>query len=105
MWHGMSSGQQGDVVDEEGWYKDPFGRHEARWISVGTPTALVRDGSVESQDPPPSTVIAGEFERVPETAQSSGEDLKRADDAERGTVDLDALIDAGEIAIDSATGL
>jgi len=92
-------------VDEEGWYKDPFGLHQARWISVGTPTASVRDGSVESQDPPPSTVIEGELERVPGTAPSWGEDLRRADDAESGTVDLDALTDAAKSAIDGATGL
>lgn len=37
----------------EGWYTDPFGRHEARWISSGRPTSLVRDGDVESRDEPP----------------------------------------------------
>jgi hypothetical protein len=38
---------------EEGWCSDPFGRHEARWMSDGTPTKLVRDGGVESTDEPP----------------------------------------------------
>ena len=38
---------------EEGWHADPFGRHENRWMSDGTPTALVRDGDVESYDAPP----------------------------------------------------
>jgi hypothetical protein len=33
---------------EEGWYTDPFGRHEARWLSDGSPTKLVRDGDAES---------------------------------------------------------
>ena len=28
----------------EGWYHDPYRLHEARWISDGAPTALVRDG-------------------------------------------------------------
>jgi hypothetical protein len=37
----------------EGWYDDPFGRHEFRWMSDGSPTSLVRDGAVESQDDPP----------------------------------------------------
>jgi len=37
----------------QGWYVDPFGIHEQRWISQGRPTALVRDGRAESQDPPP----------------------------------------------------
>ncbi len=35
----------------EGWYTDPFDRHEARWMSRGTPTSLVRDGQAESIDP------------------------------------------------------
>ena len=38
---------------EEGWYTDPYGRHEARWFSDGTPTKLVRDRGVESYDKPP----------------------------------------------------
>ena len=35
---------------EEGWCTDPFGRHEARWLSFGKPTKLVRDGGVETYD-------------------------------------------------------
>jgi hypothetical protein len=27
---------------EEGWYVDPYGLHDDRWISDGTPTVLVR---------------------------------------------------------------
>jgi len=42
----------------EGWYTDPFGRHEARWISSGRPTLLVRDGDVESHDDPPDEALA-----------------------------------------------
>ncbi len=46
------------MVDEEhaeaeGWYTDPFGRHDARWMSAGRPTKLVRDGDDESYDDPP----------------------------------------------------
>ncbi len=37
----------------QNWRIDPYGLHEARWFSQGFPTALVRDGAVESQDPPP----------------------------------------------------
>ncbi len=37
----------------QGWFVDPFGAHDARWFSQGTPTALVRDGRTESQDRPP----------------------------------------------------
>lgn len=39
-----------------GWFKDPYGRHEARWMSGSTPTSLVRDGTVESTDPPPEAM-------------------------------------------------
>jgi len=45
--------EQHEAEREEGWYTDPFGRHEARWMSDGTPTKLVRDGDVESYDDPP----------------------------------------------------
>ena len=38
-------------MTEEGWYSDPFLLHEDRWFSAGTPTALVRDEGVASQDP------------------------------------------------------
>jgi len=36
----------------EGWYTDPTGAHELRWYSVASPTDLVRDGTIESRDPP-----------------------------------------------------
>ncbi len=39
----------------QGWYRDPFGLHEKRYISAGRPTKLVRDGQVDSYDEPPST--------------------------------------------------
>jgi len=38
---------------QEGWYLDPYGLHEARWFSNGTPTKLVRDGEAESYEEPP----------------------------------------------------
>ena len=53
-------------MNEEGWYKDPYGRHSARWISDGSPTGLVRDGTVESQDPVPPTPNVCPLERVTE---------------------------------------
>lgn len=40
-------------MHEEGWYTDPFGLHEARWMSDGQPTGLVRDGAVEATEPVP----------------------------------------------------
>ena len=37
-----------DGSELEGWCTDPYARHEARWMSRGVPTRLVRDGTVES---------------------------------------------------------
>jgi hypothetical protein len=66
----------------EGWCTDPYELHEARWLSNGKPTKLVRDGEATSYDEPPE----GEFTRVPkpiETEPIAGpSDLLRADDAE-----------------------
>lgn len=73
-------------MNAEGWYQDPFQRHEARWISDGTPTALVRDGEAESQDPPPSATFEGELEPLPDSEPADGEDLLRADAAEGGQI-------------------
>jgi hypothetical protein len=64
---------------EEGWYKDPFGIHEARWISAGRPTKLVRDNSVESNDDPPSETFDGALEPLGESDSADGSDLLRAD--------------------------
>jgi hypothetical protein len=41
----------------DGWFQDPFALHEARYISHGRATKLVRDGTSESYDPPPTEVI------------------------------------------------
>jgi len=69
---------------EEGWYTDPFGLHEARWMSDGQATNLVRDKEVESHDPPPDEP----FKQVPqpiEAPESAGpDDLLRADSAQTG---------------------
>jgi len=46
-----------DPRNAQNWCPDPFGMHEARWFSNGTPTALVRDGGVESQDAPPRLLV------------------------------------------------
>jgi hypothetical protein len=70
---------------EEGWFTDPYGLHEARWLSGGRPTKLVRDGDVESyEDPPdgPPTSTPVRLEADPEA--SNGGDLHRADEAESG---------------------
>ena len=79
--------------DEEGWFTDPFGRHEARWLSQGTPTKLVRDGGVESYDDPPDEDPGQEPVRIEaDVTASGGADLIRADDAEAvGGWDMDSL--------------
>jgi hypothetical protein len=81
-------------MEEEGWYVDPYGVHEARWISAGTPTALVRDGDVELQDPPPTTPYVGQLAELPQTVPIEADDLLRADDADSKTFDPDSEVEA-----------
>lgn len=81
---------------EEGWYQDPYGIHEARWFSDGTPTKLVRDGTTESSDPAPDH--PPDHPPVPLPEPDAGpSDLLRADDAEteqRGSDQVAAILDA-----------
>jgi hypothetical protein len=44
-------------VGVTGWYQDPAGLHDARWWSDGVPSALTRDGAVESNDPLPHDFV------------------------------------------------
>ena len=37
-------------MQAEGWYRDPYLRHDARWYSAGNPTSLVMDNGVTSHD-------------------------------------------------------
>jgi hypothetical protein len=53
----------------EGWYQDPFGVHEHRWMSQGRPTKLVRDGGTESYDAPPDLPLPAVL--VPADSDSS----------------------------------
>lgn len=71
-----------DHASEEGWYTDPYGLHEARWLSDGRPTKLVRDGSVESYDEPPHQPPTQAPVRLEEDPVGSDDDLLRADDAQ-----------------------
>jgi hypothetical protein len=41
----------------QGWHADHTGAHELRWYSAGTPTDLVKDGAIESRDPPVGGVL------------------------------------------------
>jgi hypothetical protein len=78
--------------EEEGWFTDPFGRHEARWLSFGKPTKLVRDGEVEGYDEPPDEEPTNHPERIePHVEANDGADLIRAGDESGGTDDLASL--------------
>jgi len=70
----------GAVADEqaEGWYTDPYGRHEARWMSAGSPTKLVRDGGVESYDEPPDEEPSREATMIVEEPPPGTDDLRHA---------------------------
>jgi hypothetical protein len=53
----------------DGWFQDPFAVHEARYISHGRATKLVRDGTSESYDPPPTeSITAHVLEAAPSHA-------------------------------------
>ena len=74
----------------EGWCTDPYSRHEARWLSDGKPTKLVRDGDTTSYDDPPDTP----FIRLPELIEhgaAAGADPVRADDARAGQDPVDVI--------------
>src|SRR5215467_12992103 len=58
----------------QGWHKDPFGLHEARYFSAGSPTKLVRDGSVEGYDEPPP----GDYEWADTAADASEPGVRAA---------------------------
>ncbi len=77
---------------EEGWYTDPYERHDARWFSDGTPTKLVLDGVTESYDEPPDEPPSASPERIEGTPAEHGEDLYRADDEETEHVPLGTRI-------------
>lgn len=84
-------------MDEEGWFKDPYRRHEARWMSDGTPTSLVRDGGFESQDAPPDEPLPAAMERLEvEATPGDRSNLRRADDAETVEFTAGTLRDAAE---------
>jgi hypothetical protein len=67
-------------VKAEGWYRDPYLVHEDRWFSAGEPTALVRDGGVDGNDPPPAVPPKAELDEAPQAEPAEGNDLRRADD-------------------------
>jgi hypothetical protein len=78
-------------MGREGWYTDPFGRHEARWFSDGSPTSLVRDAGSTSTDPPPETAFRQDPQLIEPIASLADDDLRQADVQPD---DPDAVIDA-----------
>jgi hypothetical protein len=67
-------------MEAEGWYQDPYRRHQARWFSAGTPTALVSDQGAESHDAPPDTPITEPLVPLAENEEEDGgADLLRSD--------------------------
>ncbi len=51
----------------QGWFEDPFDRHDYRWFSVGRATALVRDTDLTGFDDPPGEVVVGPLVAAPYT--------------------------------------
>jgi hypothetical protein len=84
-------------VGAEGWFVDPFGSHEHRWFSDGSPTRLVRDGGVEGYDRPPARPFPLPLVPAPER-DAGAETLKRADDAERSSAPSGDLRRADDVA-------
>lgn len=67
-----------------GWFEDPYGRHEARWISAGVPTSLVRDGTIERTDRAtealgPMPVVQPARAGVPRVLPTNGSNPKGSD--------------------------
>jgi hypothetical protein len=66
----------------EGWYTDPYERHEVRWLSQGTPTSFVRDGGTEGNNPVEDAPFKVTPVRIEIEGPGDGSDRLRADDAQ-----------------------
>ncbi len=75
----------------QGWHADPFGLHEQRYFSVGTPTKLVRDGNVESHDEPPTDECSPEDVAVVASAALAASAAASASQPDSGHRDLVSL--------------
>lgn len=67
------------MIEAEGWYVDPFGRHGLRWFSSGRPTALVRDGETDGHDEPPGVTWDGPLQE-PEEVPALNETLRAGEE-------------------------
>jgi hypothetical protein len=103
----MESEGGDEVVDsglDEGWYIDPYGIHDARWISTGKATKLVRDGQVESYDEPPDSPPIRAATRIePPPGSVTSADTLRADDAEATTMPSLAELEREEMSVAIST--
>jgi hypothetical protein len=88
------------TIPAEGWYRDPFAIHEDRWMSQGRPTKLVRDGGVESYDPPPDLPLPDALVPVVADSESTGPAGSGEDGQEPGYSDRRAR----RAALDAITG-
>jgi len=89
---------------QTGWYTDPYGLHQYRWLSDGNPTRLIRDGQDEDYEEPPGRTPP--LEPVPVhrgKPRADGVDLIRADDAQREAPFADEQ--AKRAASDAVSGL
>ena len=79
----------------EGWYRDPYGIHQDRWFSAGTPTSLVRDQGIEGHDDPPEYPPPRPVAEIPEVDEFPADDLRRADEEEanNGEYSLEGAVD------------
>lgn len=72
----------------QGWYRDPYGTHEDRYISCGMPTKLVRDGGRESYDAPADPTLLRDLIPADQDGDAGdGSDLRRADDTSAAPYD------------------
>lgn len=84
----------------QGWYQDPFRRHEHRWFSEGRATSLVRDGEAESDDVLPTEEYDGPLVAAEAAELADGGDLLRADERADDRASRRSLVQA---ALDAAT--
>jgi hypothetical protein len=86
-----------EAEEDEGWYSDPYGLHEARWMSMGNPTKLVRDGETESYEDPPDSPPTQEAIKIePPPGSETAADTFRADGGDADTMPSITEIDDAE---------
>jgi hypothetical protein len=100
-----------DDAPAEGWFVDPYGTHEQRWISQGRPSNLVRDGNTEAKDPPPNRPAPEPFVPISSDPGDVGwRDMRRADDADKQAIPSsgfygDVAMDGGIVSDNSLIGI